>query len=595
MAKNSNNVLAIGVGLNLDPLNNDIQQAASTAKSGMDTIGSAIVGSSSKSGTATKDLGDKVQSLRTQLRQATQDTQQMAEKFGVMSQQAIASASRAGELKDKIGDINTVITAFSADSKFTVVAGALQQAAGAASIVTGAMGLLGTESKATQEMLLKVQSALALTQGLAQLKEMGAAFTALQAVIVGQVIPSITAMGISMNMALGIFGLAAIGITALVVNYNSVSDATEKWRKELEQTIKTQALQLQLFKTWKDITTRGLDERAQALQAENAIYEKNKNDLIQQLVTVEREEIASGGRRSFARTIVNEAIKDNYRIHQEQLKKINDEFNQKELDKGQKQNQDKQKLADNLADYRLKLTKWETEENARIIALAEDKAKLAPKLAAMQKPLIPKLSTSDYDFGASKKINLDLTFGINEANIQAAAERAKDLLKKLNDGIKIAIDSTLVQTFNSIGDLIGNAIVGNIDDPFAALGDILLGSLASLAQQLGAQYIAFGVAQLAFESSVGSLNPVGAIAAGVAMVAIGSVIKSLNQGGTKGASKGSTPSVAQSSFNQGNNMSSNFAPTQGNTIVINGMIKGNDIQLVNGRNDKKFNRNFNFG
>jgi hypothetical protein len=595
MAKNSNNVLAIGVGLNLDPLNNDIQQAASTAKSGMDTIGSAIVGSSSKSGTATKDLGDKVQSLRTQLRQATQDTQQMAEKFGVMSQQAIASAARAGELKDQIGDINTVITAFSADSKFTVVAGALQQAAGAASIVTGAMGLLGTESKATQEMLLKVQSALALTQGLAQLKEMGAAFTALQAVIVGQVIPSITAMGISMNMALGIFGLAAIGITALVVNYNSVSDATEKWRKELEQTIKTQALQLQLFKTWKDITTRGLDERAQALQAENAIYEKNKNDLIQQLVTVEREEIASGGRRSFARTIVNEAIKDNYRIHQEQLQKINEEYNKKELDKGQKQNQDKQKLADNLADYRLKLTKWETEENARIIALAEDKAKLAPKLAAMQKPMLPKLSGSSYDFGASKNVNLDLTFGINEANIQAAAERAKDLLKKLNDGIKSAIDSTLVQTFNSIGDLIGNAIVGNIDDPFAALGDILLGSLASLAQQLGAQYIAFGVAQLAFESSVGSLNPVGAIAAGVAMVAIGSVIKSLNQGGTKGASKGSTPSVAQSSFNQGNNMSSNFAPTQGNTIVINGMIKGNDIQLVNGRNDKKFNRNFNFG
>jgi hypothetical protein len=208
---------------------------------------------------------------------------------------------------------------------------------------------------------------------------------------------------------------------------------------------------------------------------------------------------------------------------------------------------------------------------------------------------MPKLSTSDYDFGASKKINLDLTFGINEVNIAAAAERAKDLLKKLNDGIKSAIDSTLVQTFNSIGDLIGNAIVGNIDDPFAALGDILLGSLASLAQQLGAQYIAFGIAQLAFESSVGSLNPVGAIAAGVAMVAIGSVIKSLNQGGTKKASTGSTPSVAQSSFSQGGNMSSNFAPTQGNTIVINGMIKGNDIQLVNGRNDKKFNRNFNFG
>jgi hypothetical protein len=35
MAKSSNNILALGVGLNLDPLNQDIANAAKTAKEGM--------------------------------------------------------------------------------------------------------------------------------------------------------------------------------------------------------------------------------------------------------------------------------------------------------------------------------------------------------------------------------------------------------------------------------------------------------------------------------------------------------------------------------------------------------------------------------
>jgi hypothetical protein len=574
MAKNSNNVLAIGVGLNLDPLNNDIQQAASTAKSGMDAIGSAIVGSSSKSGTATKDLGDKVQSMRAQLRQATQDAQQMAEKFGVMSTQAIASASRAGELKDKIGDINTVITAFSADSKFTVVAGALQQAAGAASIVTGAMGLLGTESKATQEMLLKVQSALALTQGLAQLKEMGAAFTALQAVIVGQVIPSITAMGISMNMALGIFGLAAIGITALVVNYNSVSDATEKWRKELEQTIKTQALQLQLFKTWKDITTRGLDERAQALQAENAIYEKNKNDLIQQLVTVEQEEIASGGRRSFARTIVNEAIKDNYRIHQEQLQKINDEFNQKELDKADKHQKELDKLKVNKISNQLP-----TISNNR------------PLLQPQMQPSFKGAKVFDIDIEAEMALMIQ---GMEHASIKLQ-EVNKDMWAKIAQIKENGLNSVFGNLGEALGSTMAKSIQGQNVDMFGALRDAVLLSIADMAVAVGSALVAAGVA-LAIDPTTSAMT--GAytkIAAGTALIAAGSLAKGLIKGGSSGSSTSQPTSVAQSSFSQGGNMSSNFAPTQGNEIVINGMIKGNDIQLVNGRNDKKFNRNFNFG
>lgn len=573
MAKSSNNILALGVGLNLDPLNNDIMQAAATAKSGMEQVSTAIVGGAGKSGTATKEFGDKVQSMRAQLRQATQDAQQMAEKYGVMSQQAIASAARAGELKDKIGDINTVITAFSADSKFTVVAGALQQAAGAASIVTGAMGLLGTESKATQEMLLKVQSALALTQGLAQIKEMGAAFTALQAVIVGQVIPSITAMGISMNMALGVFGLVAIGITALVINYNSVSDATVRWRNELEQTIKTQALQLQLFKTWKEISTRGLSERQQALAAENDIYEKNKNELIQQLVVVEKEEIASGGRRSFARTLINEAIKDNYRIHNEQLAKINDEFNKKE----------------------------QKEASKKVLNLKTQYAQIAQIQSQFQ-------GGGQMSLGSITAPTMPTKTGLNEKEtmafkIKQETDKAKEAIlnasitlseaqTKLFDDLKKIKEQGIANVFGTIGQAIGQSFADSMNgvetDMLDALGVAIVKSLGALATQIGTTLIAMSVPLILAQIPLGYAYA----AAGTGLIAIGTAAQSM--AGRKSTSSKSN-SVAQSSFSQGTNMNSNFTSNQGNTIVINGMIKGNDIQLVNGRNDKKFNRNFNFG
>ena len=595
MAKSSSNILALGVGLNLDPLNQDIANAAKTAKEGMAVLGQSVVDGGAKASGATEKLGDKVQTMRQQLRLATQDAQAMAEKYGIMSTQAIASASRAGELKDKIGDINTVITAFSADSKFTVVAGALQSAAGAASIVTGAMGLLGTESKATQEMLLKVQSALALTQGLAQIKEMGASFTALRAVIVGQVIPSIAAMGVTMNIALGVIGLLAVGVAAMVIYYNNVSDATEKWKNELEKTTRLQALQLELFKIWQSISSRGLSERAAALQQEQAIYEENKTKLIAQLTVVLAEEKKNGGQRIFAHNIVNSAIEDNLRIHNEKIKSINADFDKKEFDNLSKASKDKLALKDAEAKYLIDLNTFQTQQIADANKLAEQKAVLAPKLARLQKPMLPGLGASGYDFGKSKQLDLTLGFSIDQIKIAADMDKAAKLvttkLKFINEQVKAIAGPGIVSALSGLGEGIAGALSGD-NDPFEAFGIGLIKSLGAMAVQLGTQLLLIG-AGLQIVPGL-QYNAALYIAGGAALIVAGSAVSGL-AGRKSQPNPNVNPSGGGGNISNPNLNSNYIGGNNSGKLVIEGYVRGNDINFVNGKSGSKNNRNLRFG
>lgn len=591
MAKSSSNILALGIGLNLDPLNQDIANAAKTAKEGMATLGQSVVDGGAKASGATEKLGDKVQTMRQQLRLATQDAQAMAEKYGIMSTQAIASASRAGELKDKIGDINTVITAFSADSKFTVVAGAMQSAAGAASIVTGAMGLLGTESKATQEMLLKVQSALALTQGLAQIKEMGASFTALRAVIVGQVIPSIAAMGVTMNIALGVIGLLAVGVAAMVIYYNNVSDATEKWKNELEKTTRLQALQLELFKIWQSISSRGLSERAAALQQEQAIYEENKTKLIAQLTVVLAEEKKNGGQRIFAHNIVNSAIEENLRIHNEKNKSINADFDKKEKDAIDATNKEKLTKQENLAKAALAIA------NKNFKDLADLNKRLSTQ--DLRNAFAgPKDITGEKDAtGVAAPKFIEITYKIkSKIDTQELEANLLQSIKNVENAINTAMEQMAVQTISILSKAIGSSI-GGMKDPFHNLGWILLQSIGTIMVQLGQAVLAVGIGMLGLDMALKSLNPFVAIAAGALLIAGGAALNAVASNGIGG---GTTPEPAPVGGGGGNN--SNLTPNSnyigGNNsgkLVIEGYVRGNDINFVNGKSGSKNNRNLRFG
>lgn len=129
---------------------------------------------------ATKSVG----SLKSQLREAQADVVALSEKFGATSKEAVQAAKRAGELKDKIGDAKALTDAFNPDAKFKAVSASLAGVAGGFSAVTGAMGVLGVESKDVEAQILKVQSAMAIASGLQQLGESADAFKQMKAVAI---------------------------------------------------------------------------------------------------------------------------------------------------------------------------------------------------------------------------------------------------------------------------------------------------------------------------------------------------------------------------------------------------------------------------
>lgn len=172
----------------------------------------------------TKSVG----SLKSQLRQAQNEVTALSDKFGATSKEAIEAAKRAGELKDKIGDAKALTEAFNPDAKFKSLSASLTGVAGGFSVVTGAMGAFGSNSKAVEEQLLKVQSAMAMASGLQAVGESIDSFKQL-----GAVIKSTTLFQKAMSIAtatqtfvtsaattgLKVFRLALIGtgIGALVV------------------------------------------------------------------------------------------------------------------------------------------------------------------------------------------------------------------------------------------------------------------------------------------------------------------------------------------------------------------------------------------
>jgi len=157
-----------------------------------------------------------VTSLRSELRKAQAEVAAMSDKFGAASKEAIEAAKRAADLKDRIGDAKDLTDAFNPDAKFKALAGAANIAAGALAGFEGAMGLVGVQSEDAQQAILKVQSALAVSQGLDVLQQIPDTFRNIKAVAVnafGAIKGAIGATGI---------GLLVVALGALYANWDAL-------------------------------------------------------------------------------------------------------------------------------------------------------------------------------------------------------------------------------------------------------------------------------------------------------------------------------------------------------------------------------------
>lgn len=112
------------------------------------------------------ELVADTRSLRTQLREATQELIRLQESGTATASEIAKAGKRAGELKERLADARAQIDAFNPEAKFKAFSAVIQGVAGAFSAAQGAMALLGVEGEDVQKTLLKVQGALALSEGL---------------------------------------------------------------------------------------------------------------------------------------------------------------------------------------------------------------------------------------------------------------------------------------------------------------------------------------------------------------------------------------------------------------------------------------------
>lgn len=172
------------------------------------------------------DLVADTRSLRSQLREATQELIRLQNTAGASSKELANAAKRAAELKDRIADAKSTIEAFNPDAKFKAFSQSIQGVAGAFAGAQGALGLFGVESENVQKQLLKVQSALAFSEGLNTVLDSVQGFKNLASVIRDRVITAFTTLRGAL-IATGI-GALAIGLGLLIANFDKVKESVLK-------------------------------------------------------------------------------------------------------------------------------------------------------------------------------------------------------------------------------------------------------------------------------------------------------------------------------------------------------------------------------
>jgi hypothetical protein len=226
-------------------------------------------------------------SLKTQLKQAQAEVVALSDKFGATSAEAVNAAKKAAELRDRIGDARELTEAFNPDQKFKALTSSLAGVAGGFAAVQGAMSLFGSESEDLQKTLVKVQSAMALSQGLEAVGNSIDSFKNLGAVIRTQVISAFTTLRGAI-IATGV-GALAVGVGLLIANFEKVKKVINDLFPSLGEFADKVKLIVQGFTDFIGVTSQAKRNADALTEATNA-YIKSADRIIKELESQEGKE-----------------------------------------------------------------------------------------------------------------------------------------------------------------------------------------------------------------------------------------------------------------------------------------------------------------
>ena len=361
---------------------------------------------------------EQLGSLRTQVRAATIAIVEAQEKFGDYSKQAFEAGKRLAVLKDKIKDASETAALFDPAKRFQAVTGAVQAMAGAFSAVQGAIGLLGVESKEVEKAILKVQSAMALSQGLSTIANSAEDFNRLAGIVKMQVVSAFS----TLKGAIAATGLGLLAITLgyVVTNFDEVLKMLTKLIPGFGEFSKVIGGLIQKFTDFVGITSesdRNLEKlaktsakRKEALEDELKILEasgtseKKLSEIRKQILN---EELDNLRKKLSIKGKLSEEEQKQFRDLKTELLVINAKANKALEDQQKKADEDAQKKRDE------RDAKWIENEQKRIDRLFE----------------LSKMGSSDYE----KKIadlraqyDADLVLFADNEKIKALAKAKYD-------------------------------------------------------------------------------------------------------------------------------------------------------------------------
>jgi len=293
----------------------------------------------------------------------------LSEEFGATDSRVLALRKQIGALKDTIEDSTAATKNYAGSAAiFPAVAKSVQGIASGFAAAQGAINLFGGEAKNVEKALLKVQSAMALSQGIGDLVEAKDAFINLGGEIKRTVVTAFNTLKSAIG-GTGI-GLLVIGLGLLIANFEKVKKAVLDFIPGLARVGEffgklvnsitdfvgiTSEAERQLEKLQKT-TARGnetINQRIKVLQAqggkEKEIYQESAT-LIENDLNVLRKTLSAKGelteeeQKKF-RELQNEKevlrISETKRVEEENKKQS--ESNQKKNDELLKQNEEKRK------------------------------------------------------------------------------------------------------------------------------------------------------------------------------------------------------------------------------------------------------------
>jgi hypothetical protein len=146
------------------------------------------------------------------------------------SEQYISTLKRLGQVKDDIGDLRSEIEGFAgADKKVAAFGNVIGGVASGFAAAQGAAALFGAESESVEKALLKVQAAMALSQGIEGVIAMGDSFKVMKAVALDAL------KGIKTGIAATGIGLFVVALGTVVAYWDDIKAAVSGVSEEQKE------------------------------------------------------------------------------------------------------------------------------------------------------------------------------------------------------------------------------------------------------------------------------------------------------------------------------------------------------------------------